>query len=319
MSGRDIARQLGLGKLAFALWHKPIGRIRTSVRNGGPITEWRTEQRRREMEVAASVLPRVPQFAGAAATVHLMSGRRFWYQTAFCLHSLAHQAKVPIRVELYDDGTLAGEYVTRLQRLGLEMRVHSFPELCQKRDDLLPATRFPTLRERWDNYPNIRKLIDVHLGSGGWKLVIDSDLLFFRRPEALLSWLEAPNRILHAIDSEESYGYSRPLLERLAGAPLPVRLNVGICGLASDALDWDELEAWTAELHRCEKTNYYLEQALVAMLAARQPSQALSAVDYVTFPSQAEVVNPTAVMHHYVATAKRWYYRYGWRHVLTQS
>ena len=46
---------------------------------------------------------------------------------------------------------------------------------------------------------------------------------------------------------------------------------VGLCGLRSDTLDWAELEAWTAELQALEKTSYYLEQALVAMLAARQP------------------------------------------------
>ena len=47
--------------------------------------------------------------------------------------------------------------------------------------------------------------------------MIDSDLLFFRRPDFLVSWLTAPTRPLHAVDFTESYGYSRPLLEQLAG------------------------------------------------------------------------------------------------------
>jgi hypothetical protein len=316
MSGRDFARRVGLGKLAFALWHGPLGRIRSSLRNGGPLVERATERDRREMEAAATALPRLPHFSGTPQTVHLMTGRRFWYQTAFCLYSLSHASQAPLHVEIYDDGTLDETCRAYLNRLGISMRVHSIVDLRRKRDQLLPIDRFPVLRERWENYPNIRKLIDVHLGSTGWKLVIDSDLIFFRRPGALLDWLKAPDRILYAIDSEESYGYSRPLLKQLAGHPIPVRLNVGICGLKSDALDWTELEAWTAELHRREKTNYYLEQALVAMLAAREPSLAVSASEYVTFPSQAEVINPQAIMHHYVATAKRWYFRYGWQHVI---
>jgi len=171
------------------------------------------------------------------------------------------------------------------------------------------------LRERWDNYPNLRKLIDPHLGSRGWKLVIDSDLLFFRRPTFLLDWLAAPERPLHAVDCLESYGYSRPLLESLAGAPIPARVNVGLCGLRSDALDWSELEAWCATLIAREHTSYYLEQALVAMLVARtQPCAIAPAEDYVTLPRREEVLHPRAVMHHYVDTAKRWYFRHGWRH-----
>ena len=149
--------------------------------------------------------------------------------------------------------------------------------------------------------------------------MLDSDLLFFRRPEFLLDWLAAPDRPLHAVDCEESYGYSRALMEQLSGAPIPRLVNVGLCGLRSEAIDWDELEAWTAGLQARERTNYYLEQALVAMLAARQPCAVAPAKDYVTLPGRAEVLAPRAVMHHYVANAKRWYFRHGWRHFVPGS
>jgi hypothetical protein len=301
------------------LYHRPIGAVRTSIRNGGPIAQWQTERNRREMERAAALLPPLPRIPGEPIVVHLMTGRRFWYQTAFCLYSLAQASSRPVVAEIYDDGSLDATCIDDLQRLGLELRFHPFAELRQKVERELPRDRFPSLRDRWEKYPNIRKLIDVHVGSSGWKLVIDSDLIFFRRPDALIDWLSQPNRLLHAIDTEESYGYSRPLLELLAGAPLPARLNVGLCGLRSDQLDWPQLEAWTTELQRCEHTNYYLEQALVAMLAATEPCVAVPESDYITLPDRAEVVAPRAVMHHYVATAKRWYFRYGWRHVLPSA
>lgn len=315
MSLAETGRRLGLGKLALAFYHRPVGRIRESLRNGGPLAERETERQRQEMEMAAARFGALPTFPGGpAATLHLMSGRRFWYQTIFCLHSFARTSGVNLRVELYDDGTIDPACAERLCQLGPGLRIHAGRELIERRDALLPTDRFPHLRERWLNYPNIRKLIDVHLGSTGWKLVIDSDLLFFRRASFLLDWLAKPQAMLVATDCEESYGYSRPLLERIAAAPLPHKLNVGICGLRSESLDWPELEAWTAELHRREKTNYYLEQALVAMLAARNPSVTAPATDYLTKPERAEAVSPHAVMHHYVATSKRWYFRFGWRH-----
>lgn len=303
------------GQFLLKFYHRPIGRIRQSLRNGGPIAERATEHHRREMVEAAADLGPLPSPAPDTPTVHLMTGRQFWYQTVFCLHSLANAAQQPIRAEIYDDGTIDEQAAALLSQLGPAVHIRFQEELRAQLDRLLPRENFPVLRERWDNYPNIRKLIDVHLGGHGWKLVLDSDLLFFQRPTALLEWLAAPRALLHAIDHEESYGYSRPLMESLAGAPLPVSLNVGVCGLRSESLDWSRLEHWTDELQRRERTHYFLEQALVAMLAAREPALALSAADYITLPMRHEVMQPRAVMHHYVANSKRWYFRYGWRHV----
>ncbi len=315
MSLKQTARQLGLGQLALAVWHRPLGRLRDSWRNGGPIVERETERQRLEMAAAALGLPPLPAWPGAPRlTLHLLTGRRFWYQTAFCLHSFARHSDAEVGAEIYDDGTFDDDLRTRLARLGPGMKFHSAASIRARLGDLLPESRFPVLRERWRNYPNLRKLTDPHLGSTGWKLVLDSDLLFFRRPAFLLDWCAAPDRPLHAVDCEESYGYSRALMERLAGAPIPPRVNVGLCGLRSETLNWPELEAWCAELIAREKTSYYLEQALVAMLAARAQRCAVApAADYVTKPDRAEVLAPRAVMHHYVAESKRWYFRHGWR------
>jgi hypothetical protein len=321
MSPPDFARRLGLGRVALALWHQPIGRLRDSLRHGGPFAEWKTEQGRRAMEAAAATLPPAAAIsAGPAVSLHFLTGRKFWYQTAFCLHSFARQSGARVTAEIYDDGSLDDALRAQLGRLGPGIRFHSATAIQERLEAHLPAGKFPVLRERWKNYPNLRKLIDPHLGATGWKLVVDSDLLFFRRPGFLLDWLARPDRPLHAVDCTESYGYSRNLMERLAGAPIPALVNVGLCGLRSEALDWAELEAWCAELIAREKTSYYLEQALVAMLVARQPACAVApAADYVTKPGRAEIIAPRAVMHHYVAESKRWYFQHGWRHVLPST
>ncbi|MBC8011415.1 MAG: glycosyl transferase, partial [Burkholderiales bacterium] len=168
-------------------------------------------------------------------------------------------------------------------------------------------------------YPHLRKIVDVHLGRAGWRLVLDSDLLFWREPRLLLDWAAAPDRPLHATDCVENYGYPRATLERIAGAPLPRLVNVGLCGLRSDTLDWDFLEHATATLLREHGTSYYLEQALVALLAARHPGPCAvtPAGDYVTYPSSAEIDAPSAVMHHYVDLSRDTYHLRAWRRALS--
>jgi hypothetical protein len=309
-------RRAGLGRLAYRLWHAPRGMIVASLRAGGPIEQWRTERGRRAMEKAAFVLPRLPAQAGAPLAVHVLTGRRFWYQTAFCLWSFSRQAGRSVAPVFYDDGTLAGGPRDGLARLFPRAIFVPQEQTLSRLDQILPASRYPFLRDRWRQYPNIRKLIDPHLGSTGWKLVLDSDLLFFHCPKFIVDWLETADRPCHAVDVEKSYGYSDPLLESLARGPLHPRLNVGLCGLDSGSLDWDWLENCCRALIEAEGTSYYLEQALVAVLLAGQVCAIAPAEDYITLPGLPEVVACQAVMHHYVAGSKRWYFRDNWRRTL---
>jgi hypothetical protein len=289
------------------------------VREGGPWEQRRTARGRLAMEAAARDLPPLPRATGAPLSLHLLTGRRFWYQAAFCLWTLARHAQRPLVPVIYDDGTLDAEHRAPLVRLFPSARFVPSDEIAARLDTHLPATRFPVLRERWRNYPNIRKLTDPHLGSAAWKLVIDSDLLFFRRPDALISWLDAPAAPLHAVDCENSYGYSRPLMNDLAGAPVADLINVGLAGLDSASLDWERLEFWCRRLIERERTSYYLEQALIAMLVAGRPCTIMPACDYVTLPRPPEARECRAVMHHYVAVSKRWYFQHNWRYVLAHA
>ena len=310
---QPLLRKMGLGRLAYRLYHVPLGVLRDSLAAGGPVQQWKNSRGRAAMEQAARQLPPPPSLDGTPLELHLLTGRRFWYQTAFCLWTFAHRAGRPLAPVIYDDGSLTGEFRTPLQRLLPAARFVTPDEAIARLDENLPADRFPTLRERWLNYPNIRKLIDPHVGSSGWKLVIDSDLLFFRRPEFLLRWLDAPDRPLHAVDCETSYGYSRLLMDELAGAAVADRVNVGLTGLNSSELDWEKIEHWCRTLIERERTSYYLEQALIAMLVASRPCAVAPAADYVTLPVLPEARDCRAVMHHYVANSKRWYFQHNWR------
>ncbi len=301
------------GQFLLKFYHTPLGRMRDSLRNGGPWQEHRTEAGRREMEIAARELPVLPPFAGAPIELHLLTGRRFWYQTAFCLWSFARASGRPLAPVIYDDGTLTAEFQAPLIRLFPAARFVLQADTIARLDAHLPAARFPVLRERWLNYPNIRKLTDPHAGCSGWKLVLDSDLLFFRRPDFLLHWLDAPDRPLHAVDCETSYGYSRPLMNSLAGAPVADLVNVGLTGLHGDEIDWEKMEHWCRTLIEREHTSYYLEQALIAMCVAGRPCAIAPAGDYLTLPRPPEAHDCRAVMHHYVAHSKRWYFQHNWR------
>lgn len=315
---RSRARTIGLGVAAYHLYHAPKGLIFQYLKRD-PIRRAIDAQARLEMERSAAKLPPLPDFGtGKALEIHFLSGKKFWYQTSFCAYTMASFSRANLCPMIYDDGTLEQFHYQQFRRIFPHVRIVSKETIQSQLEKHLPQSRFPYLRQRRLTYPNLRKVIDIHVDSSGWKLVLDSDMLFFRSPTFLLNWLRSPQVPCHMVDVETAYGYSSDLMASLAGVPIPERINVGICGLNSDAIDWNELEFWCKTLIEQEGTHYYQEQAMVAMLMARQPCAIAAAETYVVLPTQAEVRSPGAVMHHYVADSKPWYFRYGWRNALSR-
>ncbi len=295
--------------------------MKRSIAAGGPFEQWREHRAARAMELAAQSLPtaRKPA-AGGLPELHFLTGRRFWYQTAFCLHTLQQQAGLVFRAHFHDDGSLGPEAAKQLGRLFPAATVHFRRESDERLAALLPPARFPTLHaERRHPYPNFLKLTDVHAGRQGWRLVLDSDMLFFSRPDLLLAWLAAPDRPIHMQDVADAYGYPTGLMDELAGTPVPPRVNVGFCGLDSSELDWERIEHWARTLIERHGTRYYLEQAISAMLCAGRDPLVLPAKDYRLLPTDAECQAPTAVLHHYVAGSKRGYFKHAWSIALNRA
>lgn len=310
---QKIYQRLHLGKTLYRLYHKPKGLLEKTLKRG-LINSAIDNNEKKKMEAAAFQLPTVA-LPSPYYDIHFLTGDRFWYQTVFCAYSMAHHSEIALRPVIYDDGSLPEVYQKEILRVFPNAEIHLKAELDARIESYLPAYKFPYLRERRENYPNLRKLTDVHVGSEGWKLVLDSDMLFFRCPNTLLDWLENPQNPCHMVDVETSYGYSIPLMENLAAAPIAERLNVGICGLNSSDIDWEKLEYWCKALIEREGTHYFQEQALVAMLMAGQSCVVADEADYDVMPSEDEVLAPRAVLHHYVSTSKPLYFRHAWKKI----
>lgn len=251
-----------------------------------------------------------------ALQISFLTGKRYWYQTAFCAYSLARYADRNIHFHFYDDGTFDDGLMKQAVRQFPSSTVVTAESIQQRLADALPASRYPLLNHKRSTYPHIKKLTDVHAGNTHWQLVLDSDMLFFRRPDMMLDWLQKPARSFHMVDVEESYGYPPKLMEELAGAAMPDKLNVGMIGLKGSELDWDKIECWTRELEARQGSHYLQEQALTAMLIAGKTCDVAPKDDYVVSPDQREVNDVQGILHHYVAASKEWYFKKMWKKFL---
>jgi hypothetical protein len=269
---------------------------------------------RRQMQKSAEHLSPVISHPDGLQ-LYFLTGSDYLYQTLFCIQSLSKHSQEKFRFTLVDDGSFNEKLIQRMRKQvpGVEVITHAMIE--QNIARCLPPRHYPVLSRKRREYPHIKKLTDIHTLPGkDWKLVLDSDMLFWAEPAAIIQWLKDPQEPIHMVDCIESYGYSRDLLEELAGTTPPRLLNVGVIGLNSLSLDWEKLENWVNILEEKEGKSYYLEQALSALSVAHSNCSVLNPAQYIVNPGSDQFKNHSCLQH-YVDLSKKWYYDTGWRKI----
>lgn len=309
---RETARRIGLGKALRHLYHRPLGLARRSIAEGGPLEQAKTAAGEKEMiEAAERLTALVEPPIGPVAEVSFLTGPRFWHQTVFCFISL--QSVLPFRVTpiIYSDGSLTEAIAEKIRKSIPWAQFQMTRDVDERIDQELPESSYPILRKRRREYPHLRKLIDLHIPSSGFTLVADSDMLFFDEPTELVDWFKTPHP-LYIQDIGTFYGYDLDYLSDLAGHAVPERVNVGLYALNSGAIDWERVEFWCKKQVDDFGGHYLQEQALTAMLLAPTNPKVLGS-HYRVKPDHKEGLNPSAVLHHYVAESKRAYFQRNWR------
>lgn len=258
---------------------------------------------------ASKTLPPIPSHKDGLQ-IYFLTGKDYLYQTLFCAYSLIKVSKEKYQFTLVDDGSFTEELKSSTKKQMPDVIILDTNQINQNLDLYLPIHDYPFLRNKRAVYPHLRKLTDVHTIDQGYKLVLDSDMLFFKEPIEMINWLKAPSGCLFMIDCAESYGYSHQLMEDLIGQQIPKLVNVGAYGLSSSAISWQHLENWGKNLEEKEGTTYFLEQALSAMLSANMSKTILNKEEYIVNPSP-NLENTK--LQHYVDLSKKFYLETAWR------
>jgi hypothetical protein len=306
---------MGLGRIVYVVYYRPLASIRKLLKTGIRKTIQQDNGRRAMFKIAYT-LKEIHYPGKETLEVYFLSGKKYWYQTAFCLYSLQKESRINIHAFIVDDGSFDDGLENQVRTQFPSVTIVRQQKILELLDELLPENKFPVLRKRRLEYPHLRKLTDIHVLSGDRpKLVLDSDMLFFKKPVSLLNWLRHPDSFLFMKDVENSYGYSVSLMKELAACEnFPDKLNVGVAGIHSKQIDWNKLEYWTAELSKREGSSYLQEQAITAMMAANQKYVFLDEKEYKVLPVISNGIDE--VLHHYVAGSKYDYFVKAWKNVV---
>lgn len=268
------------------------------------------------MENAAFALTPIKSYK-EGLPIYFLTGQKYLYQTLFCIHSLIKTTSEKFSFYLVDDGSFSNENKEQINNFLPNCTVYMREDIERQIQYKLPQSKFPYLHHKRAHYPHIKKITDIHIfDENEWKLVLDSDMLFFKQPDQMINWLKRPSLPAHMLDCGEAYGYSSAIMEELCGETVKPLINVGAIGLQSASINWSNLEKWCIELEKREGVTYYLEQALSAMLIGEQPSTVLDHTLYVVNPKQ---INPKDILHHYVDTSKELYFKEAWKKIAYQN
>jgi hypothetical protein len=250
------------------------------------------------------------------------------HQTLFCIYSfckfLTEEERSQFAYRVYDDGSLSPALFQTVRERFPFVEIVPYTEMLAKVKAKLPVKDFPYLHTKLKLYPIIYKLVFVHLFGKGPQPILDSDMLFVRRPDELIDWIKSMDSLrdetFYIQDLGRYYGYSDVLMESIAGPKLPAMINGGLYILQSEKIDFAEIESLIRELEEAEGSQYYLEQALIAILASRYKKQVTASKSrYIVGPSKEDVHEQKGVLHHFVNTSKEFYFKEGWRKAIEGS
>ncbi|WP_316832716.1 hypothetical protein [Pedobacter aquatilis] len=248
--------------------------------------------------------------------IYFLTGKKYLYQTLFCLKSIVKYHPDTFKFFLVDDGTFDTELKDFTKAKIKNAEIIDAGQVEDNLRRILPKDKFPNLHHKRKVYPHIKKLTDIHsIEENEWKLVLDSDMLFWSYANEIVNWLNKPEKPIYMQDCEQSYGYSIELMETLSSAKIPSKVNVGVIGLKSSAINWECLENWVAQLEKQEKTSYYLEQALTAMIIGNSTTTVLDKNRYIVNPTSNIIETKYGVLHHYVDLSKNEYFNKAWKKI----
>jgi hypothetical protein len=234
------------------------------LRREGFVAAWRHHK----LQVPILQTPPVRTAASGAVEVRVLTWRRDWINLIWAVKTYYHFAGVDYPLVIHDGGLLARQ-VEALRGHFPDARFIPITEADVRFPSELRRRGLPRSAEYRAKNVTTRKLFDFFLDStADYVISIDSDIVFFRRPELLI----VPPRGLGVNRYNEDHGfwYSMSIEELKAafGIAPPPGVNSGLSVVRRESIDFPAIEQFL-ENPVLFGDAWVTEQTLHALLSAR--------------------------------------------------
>lgn len=262
-------------------------------------------------------LPRIEEWAWAfwgeeptKVPVHILTGDKDWRLAAWSLASFLHFTEVGWPIVIHDDGTLPEEAVEVFKELFVSCRIIMRGEADAEVTKLLRP--YPFCLDYRNTHPLGLKVFDMpHYANGERYVMLDSDVLFFRKPEEIIHWANGPlaKDCWFNEDVQEASLITASEAREELNVKLWSRVNSGLCLIYKPAVDFDFCDRALAITSILRGHIWRVEQTLLALCASRNGKGGLLPNTYeVTLKKNA---SKDIVARHYVGAVRDRFYAEG--------
>ncbi len=197
--------------------------------------------------------------------IRTVTFRRDWINAIWAIKSFLHQSGVDYPVVFHDGGLLPGQDRELLRHFP-DAQVVSQADGDARVLALLEERGLTRCAEMRRTCVMARKLFDLHwLSTAETVITIDSDILFFRRPDDLIRPPGGWPVNLYNADAGHWYTLELDDLEAKLGVRPPVYINAGLAVVRRESIDLEAIERWLSVPEIWNGDPWLLEQTLHAL------------------------------------------------------
>jgi hypothetical protein len=160
-------------------------------------------------------------------------------------------------------------------------------------------------------HPAARKIFDVPVLTRAERfIIVDSDVLFFRKPEAILRWCaDGAGQCWFSRNMRGGTLISRAEVREELGIDVWHRVDSALCLFERSAIDLELCERALRETTLMQKDIWQVEQTLFALCASARGRGGILPDEYEA--SKAPRASPGAVARHYAGAVRQLFYSDG--------
>jgi len=240
---------------------------------------------------------------GSPVSLHMIVGKQMSLLGMLGLRSLEWHTGFSWAPFIHDDGTLDEDDAALWKRHFPDCTIiikHHADEALGDALKPYPKCRENRLRHHW-----FLKVFDTrHYAPNDHYIVMDSDILFFNRPQLLMDWVADPDGSFHVMrDTSEKYSHPRQMIEGSMDVRMMAAVNSGLDLVPKDQFPLATIERF---LDNCagNAVHYeFLEQTIFALMVSLSPKGKQLPGEYEI--SWNRLRRRGAVCRHYVGSVKQ--------------
>ena len=209
-----------------------------------------------------------PQPSAGSEEVHMLVSSRTWHAGLLAAVGFEHHCGRRWKFVIHDDGTVPQAAIDRMRSVLPDVRFVPRTEADSRAKEFL--LDHPKCLEHRAKHNLFLKFFDFSAFAECERfIVLDSDAIFFRRPNEILEWADShADTCLYNEDSKEKYCIPRAQILESIGVTMWPRFNSGLVLMPRAAVDLDWAERLLETFEKNAHHPQFFEQTLYGLMAS---------------------------------------------------